>query len=336
MKIIQVGCFVLVGLLIIALSPTIKAQSNSSALQEAANLNAQVVQLYKQSKFDEALPLAKRIVSIREKELPQGDQLLSISHLNVAYIYRAKRQFYEAEQSFRRALSVEEKRLGKEHPDLFDLLINIGWVCHVQAKSNETEESFKRAISIKEKQRGNEHKEVATALFNLAAFYQKIGKPEKSLPIYRRMLTIREKSFGEISKEYKETVEQCACAIQQSSKEVNNAEADKMWEHARFIEQQLDPSIQYAKDEVLQGTATKRVQPQYPKAALMERLAGRILIKVLIDEVGKVIESKLLCGPDLLAPVSEAAASKWEFAPTLLNGQPVKVQGVLTFNFILQ
>ena len=336
MKKIYVGCLSLIGLLAIVLAATTNAQTTSPALQEATKLNVQVAQLYQQNKFDEALPLAKRVVEIREKELSQNDQLLAVSHLNVAYIYRAKQKYYDAEQSFRRALKVEEKRLGKEHPDLYDLYVNLGWVCHAQAKSSEAEDLFKQATAIKEKQRGTEHKEVADALVNLAAYYQKIGKPSKSLPIYQRMLTIREKAFGEISKEYKDTLEQCACATEQNAKDIKTPEADKLWEHARYIAHQLDPSIEYAKDEVLKGTATKKVQPEYPRAALSERLAGRVLIKVLIDENGWVIEAKRLCGPDLLVPASEIAASKWEFSPTVQKGNPIKVQGVLTFNFKLQ
>jgi len=37
-----------------------------------------------------------------------------------------------------------------------------------------------------------------------------------------------------------------------------------------------------------------------------------------------------------LAAVSREAALQWSFKPTTLNGQPVKVKGVLTFNFTLQ
>ena len=99
--------------------------ANSAALQEAAKLHAQVVQLYKENKLDEALPLAKRIVEIREKELSDGNHLLAVSYTNLAHIYRTKKKYDEAEKYFRRALKVEEKRLGKDHPELYDLLIEI-------------------------------------------------------------------------------------------------------------------------------------------------------------------------------------------------------------------
>jgi len=37
-----------------------------------------------------------------------------------------------------------------------------------------------------------------------------------------------------------------------------------------------------------------------------------------------------------LADVSRETAFKWRFKPTSLNGQPVKVKRVLTFNFARQ
>lgn len=48
-----------------------------------------------------------------------------------------------------------------------------------------------------------------------------------------------------------------------------------------------------------------------------------------------VTDAKIICR-GLLAAVSREAALKWRFNPTLLNGQPIKVKGVLIFNFTIQ
>jgi len=57
---------------------------------------------------------------------------------------------------------------------------------------------------------------------------------------------------------------------------------------------------------------------------------------VEIDESGSVRDAKILCGADLLAVPSLEAALRWTFTPTALNGEPVKVKGVLIFKFTLQ
>jgi hypothetical protein len=38
----------------------------------------------------------------------------------------------------------------------------------------------------------------------------------------------------------------------------------------------------------------------------------------------------------MLITAAKEAAMRARFSPTMLNGQPVKIQGVITYNFVLQ
>jgi protein TonB len=58
------------------------------------------------------------------------------------------------------------------------------------------------------------------------------------------------------------------------------------------------------------------------------------MVQVLIDEQGNVIEARALDGHPLLLAVSVAAARQAKFKPTLLEGKPVKVAGVLQYSFM--
>ena len=49
-------------------------------------------------------------------------------------------------------------------------------------------------------------------------------------------------------------------------------------------------------EEVLNGKAIRLVAPQYPFAARQKRLAGRVFVVILIDEIGNVIQAKPVCG----------------------------------------
>jgi len=86
---------------------------------------------------------------------------------------------------------------------------------------------------------------------------------------------------------------------------------------------------------VLQGSATRRVQPVYPILARNARVSGQVVVEVTIDEEGNVIGARALSGHALLKQVSLDAAFGWKWRPTLLNGVPVKVIGTITFNFQL-
>jgi len=86
---------------------------------------------------------------------------------------------------------------------------------------------------------------------------------------------------------------------------------------------------------VLQGNAIRRVQPAYPPIALSARVSGSVQIEVVIDENGNVVSAEVVQGQPLLSQAALDAARQWKFRPTLLNGEPIKVTGVLIFIFRL-
>ncbi len=86
---------------------------------------------------------------------------------------------------------------------------------------------------------------------------------------------------------------------------------------------------------VLQGSALRKVQPPYPPVAKAARAEGAVQVQVVISEAGEVIEASVVSGHPLLRDAALQAARQWQFKPTELQGKPVKVQGILTFNFTL-
>jgi len=85
---------------------------------------------------------------------------------------------------------------------------------------------------------------------------------------------------------------------------------------------------------VLNGKATSLPKPAYPPAAKAVRAGGSVSVQVLIDENGSVVSASAVSGHPLLRPAAAAAARGARFSPTLLSGQPVKVSGVITYNFV--
>jgi len=85
---------------------------------------------------------------------------------------------------------------------------------------------------------------------------------------------------------------------------------------------------------VLNGKAVSLPKPAYPPAARAVRAAGAVQVQVLIDETGKVVSASAAGGHPLLQAAAVAAARGARFSPTLLSGQPVKVSGIITYNFV--
>jgi protein TonB len=85
---------------------------------------------------------------------------------------------------------------------------------------------------------------------------------------------------------------------------------------------------------VLNGKALHLVQPQYPQIARQAHASGMVVVQVLIDENGNVVAAHAVSGHPLLQAVAVAAARASRFSPTKLSGQPVKVNGVIQYNFV--
>jgi TonB family protein len=86
---------------------------------------------------------------------------------------------------------------------------------------------------------------------------------------------------------------------------------------------------------VITGLATYLPKPVYTEIAKRARAQGSVSVQVLIDETGRVISAKALSGSPFLTLEAQKAAMQARFAPTLLSNQPVKVSGVITYNFVL-
>lgn len=87
---------------------------------------------------------------------------------------------------------------------------------------------------------------------------------------------------------------------------------------------------------VLNGKAISKPQPAYPPIAKAARASGTVTVQIVVDESGRVISASAVSGHPLLQQAAVSAARQARFSPTLLSGQPVKVSGVITYNFVLQ
>lgn len=85
---------------------------------------------------------------------------------------------------------------------------------------------------------------------------------------------------------------------------------------------------------VLNGKSLALPRPPYPPAARAVKAGGPVNVQVLIDESGNVYSAQAVAGHPLLRNVAEKAACGSRFTPTLLESEPVKVSGIITYNFV--
>jgi TonB family protein len=87
---------------------------------------------------------------------------------------------------------------------------------------------------------------------------------------------------------------------------------------------------------VLNGKASDLPIPEYPVIARAAHASGAVNVEIMIDEGGTVVAAHAVSGHPLLQAAAVNAARQATFTPTRLNGEPVKVTGVLVYNFVAQ
>ena len=95
------------------------------------------------------------------------------------------------------------------------------------------------------------------------------------------------------------------------------------------------PKILKVSQGVLRSRAISLPVPNYPQMARQIHLQGSVIVQVLIDEGGKVVSAEIVSGHQLFIPEAKRAAMQARFSPTLLGDKPVKVSGLITYNFVM-
>lgn len=91
--------------------------------------------------------------------------------------------------------------------------------------------------------------------------------------------------------------------------------------------------VTIVRSNVINGKATSLPKPAYPPPAIAINAAGEVSVQVTLDEAGNVISAKAVSGHPLLKQPAEQAARNAKFSPTILNGQRVKVTGLIVYRF---
>lgn len=81
---------------------------------------------------------------------------------------------------------------------------------------------------------------------------------------------------------------------------------------------------------MLNGKAIYLPLPEVPAG----EATGVVLVQVLIDEQGSVVDAKAVSGPQHLQVAAVNAARLARFQPTLMAGEPVRVSGTLSYSFV--
>jgi periplasmic protein TonB len=84
---------------------------------------------------------------------------------------------------------------------------------------------------------------------------------------------------------------------------------------------------------VSEGYLFHRVDPVYPRMALLTGTSGEVRLHAIISKDGVIESLTLISGHPLLAKAAMDAVQQWRYRPYLLNHEPVEVETLITVNF---
>jgi TonB family protein len=318
----------------------------TAALKEADSLNLKAVQLFNAAKYDEALPPAEQSLKLREEAAGRDHQSAADAHKNLGAIHFARGKPDKSRQHYKRALAIYEKNPAGKHANIAQLLDALG-ILERFAFSNfpAAAEHYERSLAVKESALGAEHEEVFKTLYDLAELYELLGRNGKAIEVHRRMIASREKRAVTQPSELIFALRRFTCLSERLDMKAETAGAQQRIDQLADAsnekrelktpppgaEKSVDGEIQGG---LLNGKAISKPQPLYPAAAKRQRISGTVTVFVSLDETGRVVEAHP-CGHPLLSESSLRAAYSARFSPTLLDGKPVKVSGVIVYKFVL-
>ena len=90
-------------------------------------------------------------------------------------------------------------------------------------------------------------------------------------------------------------------------------------------------------NEITHPVVSEKVEPVYPEDARAEKIAGVVVVELVVTTDGFVEEVSVLRTPDeRLTAAAVEAVRQWRFEPALCDGTPVSVFYKMTFKFQLE
>ncbi len=315
-------------------APSPAPQQQSPELAEAARLTAEVVRLYGLQQYDEALALARRAVEIRERVLGGEHMLVANALNNLGAVLMQKDKDGEAARTLERALAIIEKNGAAGTELAADINNGLGLLGLESKNYKDAAGYFQRALAIREKARGASDPAVVPQLLNLTDSFFLIGDREKAHSSLERATWILNTAAPRLDLTTARKLQGYICLLKMEGEEELLREVEAAVVRLESPGHAL--SVRPTAGGVLNGRAIRKPAPAYPPAARNARVAGTVVVRIMVDETGKVIKSEAICGHSLLRKAAAEAASAARFTPTLLKGMPVKVTGVITYNFVLR
>lgn len=285
-----------------------------------------------QKEYDRALQLTSQALAIAEQE--PGDQAIRTvtSLIQLGWIHQSMNHFSLAENVYNRAIKIQSKMVPTDQRGIERNLLYLVKLYAAQADIKTGAPNIVSILERLEKSNGEQTGILLMPLESLGRMYMDQAQPELAAPYLLRALAITEKFQLRIGQDLKTSLIHLADAYKETHK----------IEEAKQIEKRLEmyPS---SMPEMYRNRSQAYVdfldcKPEYPREALRHELSGAVLVNVLIDIDGQLLEKRTLksAGWKTLDDAVSNAISACRIWPTMNDGNPTREWGKIRYLWSLE
>ena len=197
LMILGLGMWVGPSDMVLAQSPGLTSAQQASELAQAEQLKQQVLRLYQQRKYDEAVPLAEESLSIFQRIL--GDRYLAVadSLVLLALLYAEQDRYKDAESLYIQALGLVEKSTSDQ---LYPLTLYKLAILYVkQGRYKEAKPLYGKAFKLYNSLPGEHRPVIVNNLNDLGSLYRLQGLYKEAELLYAKALEMRKSNLNESS-----------------------------------------------------------------------------------------------------------------------------------------
>lgn len=262
----------------------------------------------------------------------------------------------QADDNFRRAVLLNEQNGRGETTQTADVTGELAELVHDYIGSrqsiDESEKFFLKSLELNEKLRGKNDDKTLTIVLKTGNFYFEMDNYEKALPFYERYIQIGETTYGSQHPNLTDALRPMATILLTTFQEKEAADALKRIETITKKPEEMpktDLNFHLRSKNSVAFNSKNAVEIREGRQSVMAMLRAqgrtlnrsnvgllpdinRVLVKVLIDADGKILEASAESGNEKLRSRAEKEILNWTVRPFIYNGAAHKMRGYLTYS----
>ena len=212
-----------------------------------------------------------------------------------------QRKYDKALTLAKRILKLRETALGPDHFLVGDALANLGELLYIQGLRTDALKTYRRYFLVHEKNRDLDTRDTRNMM---------ISALTRNICLLLRPLRTEKEDFEEAFQQQKRLY-----------KLENGFDFDEAANH---------PIDRLRVGGLLRNRRISGPSPFTPRA---RHVVGALIMKIQVDEQGRVVAAKTICGDQFVIEASEEAILKTTYKPTTVAGKPVPVTALALYYY---